>query len=171
MLSEKQLFDKCITVVLKSEGGYQCHPNDAGNWYKGKLVGTKYGIAAKFFGGQYDIKNLTKEQAKEIYHKYYWFPMRLYGIEDENVILHMFDMGVNSGKRNAIRMAQRIAGTIPDGVVEHFTRRAINCYDGNFLEDYKDARRGYYIRLSERKPSYKVFRKGWLKRIDKTKFV
>lgn len=58
--------------VLKIEGGLSLDPNDPGNWYNGELVGTNHGISGAVWGGQYDIKSLTKEQALEIYRKHYW---------------------------------------------------------------------------------------------------
>lgn len=59
-------------IVLSIEGGLSLDPNDSGNYYQGKLIGTKYGISAAVWGGQYDIPNLTKEQALEIYKQAYW---------------------------------------------------------------------------------------------------
>lgn len=65
-------WSRAYPEVLRFEGGLSLDPNDTGNWYNGKLVGTKYGISAAVWGGQYDIPNLTKEQALEIYRKHYW---------------------------------------------------------------------------------------------------
>lgn len=65
-------WQRAYPEVLKIEGGLSLDPNDTGNWYKGKLVGTKYGISAAVWGGQYDIPNLTEAQALEIYKRHYW---------------------------------------------------------------------------------------------------
>lgn len=65
-------WERAWPIVLKFEGGLSLDPNDSGNYYQGKLVGTKYGISARVWGGQYDIPNLTKEQALAIYRKHYW---------------------------------------------------------------------------------------------------
>lgn len=65
-------WERAITWILKWEGGFQANPADKGNYYNGQLIGTKYGISAASWGGQYDIPNLTIEQAKEIYRKHYW---------------------------------------------------------------------------------------------------
>jgi lysozyme family protein len=166
------MFEKCIEVILRNEGGFQKNPIDSGNWvggYKtGKLVGTKYGIAAKFFPDE-DIKNLTIERAKELYKERYWNKMGLYGIDNE-IALHIFDFGVNSGPRTAIKKAQRLAGTLADGVFGNMTMKAINNYDGDFLEDYKDVRRNYYRYLADRRPSQNVLLKGWLNRVEHTHF-
>lgn len=63
---------RAIDWVLRWEGGLSTDPNDPGNWYDGKLVGTKYGISAAAWGGMYDIPSLTLEQAQAIYRQHYW---------------------------------------------------------------------------------------------------
>ena len=57
-------FNKIIEKVLEHEGGYVNDPKDLGGE-------TKYGITKRFYP-DVDIKNLTKEQAKTIYHTDYW---------------------------------------------------------------------------------------------------
>lgn len=107
MPSSPGKFDKVLAFTLKWEGGYTDDPNDRGNWTSGKvgvgeLKGTKYGISAASYP-HLDIKNLTIDQAKEIYRKSYWeavsgdsrpFPEAL----------AVFDFAVNSGVRRALEM-------------------------------------------------------------------
>ena len=62
----KTTFDEIIEVVLEHEGGYVNDPHDAGGE-------TNFGIAKRWYP-DVDIKNLTKEQAKKIYHQDYWSP-------------------------------------------------------------------------------------------------
>ena len=57
-------FDEIIEVTLHHEGGYVHDPKDLGGE-------TNFGIAKRFYP-DVDIKNLTKEGAKEIYKKDYW---------------------------------------------------------------------------------------------------
>ena len=171
-------YDKCISVVLKSEGGYQCHPEDIGNYTpSGELKGTKYGISSRLFP-QEDIKNLTKDRAKFLFWKYYWKPMNIEGIVDPDLVLHVFDFGINAGKRLSIRTLQRLVNTKADGIIGPITTRKANefpcvikCgtpYD--LVDFFREARKVYYMDLANRKPQYKVFLKGWLRRIEKTKF-
>ena len=172
MMPSEFLFNKCIEVVLVHEGGYQCNPNDLGNWTEsnrtGQLKGTKYGICARYFP-LLDIKNLTVAKARDIYHLHYWLPMNLDGILNELSALHIFDFGVNAGKRRAIRTAQNIVGVKADGICGRITTRAINEYN-NFVEDYKNVRIQYYKSIAERDPQNKTFLKGWLNRVDNTHF-
>jgi len=157
-----ELFKKCIEIILKNEGGYVNHPHDPGGE-------TKYGIAKKFFPDE-DIKNLTIDRAKELYYAKYWLPMNLWLIENENIVLQIFDFGINAGKSRAIKAAQSLAGVDEDGIVGHITANAINNYQGNFVIDYKHCRKVWYEYLADYKPGMKVFLKGWLNRIEKTHF-
>lgn len=65
-------WERSIAWVLKWEGGFQNNPADIGNYYQGRLIGTKYGISAASWAHLYDIPNLTIEQAKDIYYQHYW---------------------------------------------------------------------------------------------------
>ena len=157
-----KLFEKCIPIILKNEGGYVNHPHDPGGE-------TKYGIAKRFFPDE-DIKNLTIERAKEIYYKHYWLPMALRGIDNEESVLQIFDFGVNAGTRRAIRKAQQILEIKQDGVCGPITRKAINDYGDDFVIHYKIARSNYYEHLAFSRPRLRVFLRGWLNRIEHTKF-
>ena len=57
-------FDEIIEITLEHEGGYVHDPKDLGGE-------TNFGIAGRFYP-DVDIKNLTKEGAKDIYKKDYW---------------------------------------------------------------------------------------------------
>lgn len=83
-------------IVLSIEGGLSLDPNDSGNYYDGKLVGTKFGISAAVWGGQYDIPNLTKEQALSIYKRAYWDAADCH-IMAWPTCLIVFDTAVNHG--------------------------------------------------------------------------
>lgn len=172
MLEQTALFKKCIEVILTNEGGYTNNPNDLGNWTEpnrtGILKGTKYGIAARFFP-HLDIKNLTVEQARQIYFEKYWLPMSLDGIQYDFSALQIFDFGVNAGKGRAIRTAQNVVGVKADGICGKETRAAINTYI-NFINQYKSVRIEYYKSIADRDPKNKVFLKGWINRVENTHF-
>ena len=176
---------KVIAVVLNNEGGFQKHPSDPGNWTgpncTGELIGTKYGIAARYFPN-YDIPNLTVDEATEIYYTHWWLRMGLWGINNDELVLQVFDFGVNAGKRRSVRTIQRVVGAEPDGICGPITRGRINLFRPAVKKEngrevtytsydfFKQARKSYYIDLANRKPSMKVFLNGWLNRIEKTHF-
>lgn len=59
-------FGRAFELTVGLEGGYSDDPNDPGRE-------TKYGIS-KRYNPEVDVKNLTLDQAKEIYLKKYWLP-------------------------------------------------------------------------------------------------
>lgn len=77
--------DQVLELIINNEGKYQDNPKDRGNFYKGVLYGTNYGITpataitAMAWGllpktsmSVEFMKSITKEQAKQIYlHMYY----------------------------------------------------------------------------------------------------
>lgn len=156
-----ELFRRCIEVILRHEGGYVNHPSDPGGE-------TNMGIAKKFYP-ELDIKNLTRDQAVAIYFRDYWTPMNLQEIYNENLVLQIFDMGVNAGIRRAIAIMQRIVGVAADGIIGPITEAAINVSEDNLVELYKQERRKYYRALARRKPELEVFLRGWLNRVDDCK--
>ena len=152
-------------MILNNEGNDKItdHPNDPGGL-------TRYGICKRNYP-DLDIKNLTRNQAIEIYFKDYWKPMNLLDIYDENLVLQIFDMGVNAGIRTAIKMVQRIVEAEPDGIVGPETIGLINDYPDDLVDLYKQERKKYYFNLARRKPKMQVFLQGWINRVDRTKFI
>ena len=161
------LFLRCIKVILNNEGGLADHSDDPG-----KL--TNFGIATLFYP-DLDIKNLNREQAIEIYFDDYWLPMNLTGIYDENLVLQIFDFGVNSrskryGFNSALKAIQRIVDVEQDGKLGPITKDAINNYVGDIVYLYINERKKYYFDLARRKPKLQVFLNGWIHRAENTKF-
>ena len=91
-------FDEIIEITLEHEGGYVHDPKDLGGE-------TNFGIAGRFYP-DVDIKNLTKDGAKEIYKKDYWDRNKVDNVPDD--LKHIFfDMCVNQGRGTAVKILQR----------------------------------------------------------------
>jgi lysozyme family protein len=73
-------FDEIIELTLEHEGGYVHDPKDLGGE-------TNFGIAKRFYP-DVDIKNLTKEGAKDIYRKDYWDKNKVDDLPDN--LKHIF---------------------------------------------------------------------------------
>lgn len=144
-------FDKAILEVLKHEGGYVNHPNDPGGE-------TNFGITKRNYPST-DIKNLSKEQAIEIYKRDYWLSYL-----DElpyQIAAKLFDMIVNMGIRQAVKLAQRAAGVKDDGILGHDTIKGLQ---NTPVEKIVEQQKNFYKSLATSKPKLKVFLVGWLKR-------
>jgi lysozyme family protein len=171
-------FNDYFEVILEHEGGFSDHSADPGG-------ATNYGISLLFLKDlsledgdidgdgdidRDDILALTIEDSKELYHKFFWNPLRLDGLLSEELKLHLFDHGVNAGTKTAVKLLQRILGLQDDGVIGKDTTRVANSFQEDIIERYKQARKDYYSRIIERNPKLEVFRKGWFRRVDTTKF-
>lgn len=156
------IFKKCMPIILKNEGGYVNHPNDPGGE-------TNMGIAKKYYPDE-DIKNMTVERATYLYYRDYWKPMNLKGLKNEDLVLQVFDFGINSGIRWSIRLLQRTIGVPDDGYVGPITTKVANDFGPEIVDIFKKRRRMFYINLATKKPGMSVFLRGWLRRVDNTKF-
>jgi lysozyme family protein len=164
-------FDEIIEIVLHHEGGFTDDSKDPGNWTGGKegvgeLEGTKYGISAKSFPDM-DIKNLTKDGAKEIYKEHYWDANKVESLP-ENLRHIAFDMYVNQGKSRGVKILQQAAnakgaGLKVDGGLGPMTLKAIT--ESNVeLQRVRAYRIKYYADLVTRKPDLEKFYFGWFRR-------
>ena len=150
-------FDEIIEVVLEHEGGYVHDPTDLGGE-------TNYGITKRFYP-DVDIKNLTKEGAKEIYKKDYWDRNKVDDLPD-NLKHIYFDMCVNQGRGTAVRVLQRAingkGGSLKvDGGLGPKT---IGALKGVELDRVRAYRIKYYADLVTRKPDLEKFYFGWFRR-------
>lgn len=159
-------FGRAVTFTLRPdiEGGLSLDPEDKGNWTggevrKGELVGTKFGISAAAYP-TLDIRNLAWRDAVEIYRRDYWvragcdrLPPRL--------AVAVFDMAVNHGVSNAVKMLQETVGTTKDGVFGPKTAAAARALDqDSVLVDLLALRLEFYRALK----TYARYGKGWTRR-------
>jgi len=156
---EMSKFDEIIEGVLEHEGGYVNDPTDLGGE-------TNYGITKRFYP-DVDIKNLTKEGAKEIYKKDYWDKNKVDDVPDD--LKHIFfDMCVNQGRGTAVRVLQRAingkGGKISvDGGFGPGTKGALAKYKPS-VERVRCYRLKHYYDLVNRKPEQEKFLFGWFRR-------
>ena len=150
-------FKEIIEKVLEHEGGYVNDPKDLGGE-------TKYGITKRFYP-DVDIKNLTIEQATEIYKKDYWDKNRVESLP-QNLWHIYFDMCVNMGKRTAVKVLQRAAvnrgrDIEVDGGLGPAT---IGALKGVELDRVRAFRVKYYVDLITARPEQEKFFLGWFRR-------
>ena len=136
----KENFDKAIEFVFKWEGGYINLPGDPGGE-------TKYGISKRSYP-TLDIKNLTKEQAKQIYYSDYWLKAKCNSYPYPRDII-IFDTAVNMGVGKALELNKKY----PDnwrklmlGRVEEYTELCIkNSALGIFYKGWMNRVRDLYL--------------------------
>lgn len=150
-------FNQFINRVLSHEGGYANHPKDPGgetNWGITKRTATANGYTGS-------MRNMTRNQAIEIYRKAFWERYHADKMPDA-VAFQFFDSCINHGYGNAARMLQRAAGVADDGVIGQISLNAINAMPENdLLLRFNAERLSFYTRLS----TFGTFGKGWVRRV------
>ena len=154
----KTTFNEIIEQVLEHEGGYVNDPDDAGGE-------TNFGIAKRWYPSV-DIKNLTKEQAKHIYHTDYWKPAKCDSVPPQ--LRHIyFDMCVNFGRKGAVKVLQQAANSKTrnkievDGGMGPATLKAIQNVELERVRSYRVLR---FANLVIKKPEQERFWVGWYRR-------
>ena len=150
-------FDDIIEVVLHHEGGYVNDPKDPGGE-------TNFGVAKRSHP-DVDIKNLTKEDAIEIYKEHYWDKNKVESLSED--LRHIyFDMCVNQGRGRAVKILQQSANAKGAGlkVDGGMGPKTIAAMDGVELDRVRAYRVKYYADLVTRKPDLEKFYFGWFRR-------
>jgi len=146
-----ELFDRAFEIVVGFEGGYSNHEEDAGGE-------TKWGISSRQYPDE-DIKNMTKDRAATLYYNDYWLPLQAFELPDRIAVM-LFDMAVNMGRLNAVRVLQRAVGVKDDGWLGPITRSALKAKQGpSLMEEITVQRIMYYTRLN-----FDTFGLGWVRR-------
>lgn len=166
-------FNKYMPLLQKVEGAYQALPQDPGNFNsKGELVGTNYGISARFYEriinrppSKMDMKAITQYEAEEMYKAFFWDKNLGDQIKSQSVANTVIDHQINSGR--GIRLAQKVLNNhfgkslVVDGIMGKNTLSAINSVNAEiFVNEYNNAREDYYRSLNN-----PTFLKGWLIRL------
>ena len=177
--------DEIASEIVAREGGFVNDPNDPGGATKyGVTIGTMRALGLDKTGdGQVtveDVRTLTKADAIRIFRERYYLKPRI-DLLPEPLQPSVFDMQVNAGS-NAVRILQKLLAEFGeqvtvDGMIGPATAKAAErafSNAGQYLVDaYAIARRNYYFRLADRKPSLRKFARtkaggkgGWIKRAE-----
>lgn len=152
-------FENAVSKTLKWEGGFTV---DTG----GK---TKFGISQNAYPN-IDIPSLTLEQAKEIYRRDYWAPVKGDQITDQSAANALFDFGVNAGLGRAGKEARNALNALgysfPAGsAIDSKVLEAINKAGESFAVALGNKRLEFYKALAASNPEkYGMYLTGWTKR-------
>lgn len=145
-----EAFDLLIDPIR--EGGYQDGHGDPGGE-------TKYGISKRRYPDE-DIRNLTAARAKELYLRDFWTPAGCPAVPD-GCRFDLFDVAVNSGPAQAIRLLQRAVGAVEDGALGPKTLQALAA-----MPPWRAAVRLTAVRLNYQTglPNWPTASRGWSRR-------
>ncbi len=185
-------FSKALKQIKRSEGGYVFDPDDVGGE-------TYVGISRKFFPkwkGWKILDHYKKHSPRniktntiylnsdldrfieEFYLKYFWKPLKCDKIKNPIIAEHLFDCGINLGKKSAVKFFQETMNHLPggsalviDGLIGPKTIGAINEEPKIFANYLVHYRIGLYFSKCYKKQVKFKYLKGWclrsLKYLDK----
>ncbi len=169
-------YNRLFELVAKKEGGYQNQSTDSGNYCEGKLIGTKYGVSAilyKHIKGKCptveEMKNLTKNEAKEIWRRGVWNTIKGDSIKSDAIaelILDSTGLG-NSGYLHTRQAINDTLGTkIPATRKMVFTKEEIalinKAPEKKLIENLYLRRKNFFETHSQAD----IYGKGWMNRLN-----
>lgn len=166
-------FDHAFNFTLKNEGGYTNHPLDHGGPTRWGITLADLAAWRKRPVHEQDVKNLTQNEAKEIYRANYWQKMGLDKVFNEGIATAIFDIGVVQGCYTAVRIAQATCNILGDnlsvdGINGPKTTAAINSKDPQkFIREFSLLVRARFDAIIKNNHSQKVFEAGWHNRADR----
>ncbi len=165
-------FTDAFEEVIRNEGGYVFHnvPGDRGG-------DTYAGISRRYHpswsGWHYVDANemgspALSDEVRKFYREHFWNRLRGDHIQDQRIAETLFDFSVNAGLRTAVRLAQKILGATPDGLLGPITIKLLNEYPANeFLYRYAMAKVARYAEIVNSDSSQSKFLLGWINRTIK----
>lgn len=159
------------------EGGLSLDPKDSGNFYKGKLVGSKYGVTAAALAKYRNVSNITAadiaslklSEAVAVGLELYYDEPDFDLMPWDPVVASVMDMGWGAGPVQAVKLLQRMVVCADDG---HIGPRTVAAYEDYVVEhglrqtaiDWCNIRYAFYDLIIARKPSNAKYRNGWRNR-------
>jgi len=160
-------FDKCLELVLKSEGGFVNDSRDNGGMTN---LGVTIRTWEEWVGhpvSEKEMRNLTPLMVKQLYKRKYWDACYADDLIS-GLDYAVFDVSVNSGVGRAIKLLQSCVGATPDGSYGFITSSLVKKVSSNpnkIIELYCAKRLEFLSSLK----SFPIFGKGWSKRVSEVK--
>lgn len=182
-------FEIAHKITAKWEGGISDHPADRGGYTaygvseeflkdlyssaSGRVFLDSLGLGSRF-DKELMKKKLTRDLAARIFRFHFWDGQGIGGFESQALATVYYDASVNHGKGGATKMLQQAlnnkagARLAVDGAIGPKTRAALpRNNDGKNMDaalEFLRIRENFFRNLVYRRPSQKVFLKGWLNR-------
>ena len=162
-------FDSAFDKMIRNEGGFKlthiegdrggqtyagiarnAHPN----WPGWRLVDA----------GDLARVELTKS-VRDFYRKEFWDRISATTIFEQRIAEMIFDFAVNAGCGTAVKLAQIVVGTVPDGAMGPKTLSALNgCDPELFALKYALTKVSRYAEICNRDRTQSKFLLGWINR-------
>jgi len=160
-----ELFEKCLTNVLKHEGGFVNHPADPGGMTNLGVTKKVYEEWVGYEVDKQDMMKLQKTDVSPIYKKNYWDRVKCDDLPI-GVNYVIFDMSVNHGTGRASKFLQKVVGAEVDGAIGSKTLSKVEKMNNmDIIEALCLEREDFYRNLNH----FDTFGNGWLNRNNEVK--
>ncbi len=162
----------------KKRGYLSLDPDDNGNYFKGALIGSNYGVTGPVLAAYRgvkslsasDMKNLTLGEAVAIARKLYFDEPNFDLLPWNPAVASAVDMGWGAGPVAAVKILQRVVGVPADGRIGPVTVAAVARAAERDLtalaNEYVAGRYVYYEKVIAAQPVKAKYRKGWRNRTN-----
>lgn len=157
-----------IDEVIAREGGFTNDGTDAGGATNfGITIGTLQEWRRKPTSIE-DVRNLTIEEAREIYRVRYFQATGFDQVQDPQIQRFLFDYAVNSGERAAVKSLQRCIGAKDDGAFGPISSAALKAITnlGMLFYALKCERYELLLRYVGTDSRQAIYANGWSNRLD-----
>ncbi len=166
------IFEPALQLVLKHEGLLSEDSDDPGGV-------TKFGISLRFYRQKIkvdampdDIRDLTFNDAADIYKKYFWDTQLYNEIQSQKIANKLFDLSINCGITTANAFIQRAinrfspaSSLVIDGHVGDKTLDAVNSMQEDKVYYFLLLEATtYYLDIARKGANHKYFY-GWMNRL------
>lgn len=156
------IFDRCLPLLLRHEGGFVNHPRDPGGM-------TNLGVTKRAWEeykghpvSESAMHALTPAVVAPFYKRRYWDAVRGDDLPS-GVDFCVFDCSANSGVGRAARLLQSVLGIAADGKIGPETIRAAKARAAEqVIANFSTARLTFLRSL----PTWPTFGKGWQRRVE-----
>lgn len=159
------------------EGGLSLDPDDHGNWHRGVLVGSKFGVTGDVLAKARkvarvtpaDMAALTIDEAVNIGLTLFYDAPDFDILPWDQAVASVLDMGWGAGPGQAIKLLQRMIGANDDGDLGPFTARLYRSFVASHgIEEtaraYGRVRNAFYDSIIAIHPTNAKYRNGWRNR-------
>ena len=161
-------FNPAFEKMIHDEGGFQLTniPGDrGGQTYAGIARNANPNWAGWNLVDRNEMGGLLTSMVREFYRINYWDRVRGDEIADQQIAETIFNFGVNAGVGLAIKLAQVVAGAVPDGGMGPKTIELLNRSTAKgFMVSYALAKITRYAEICNRDKGQSKFLLGWINR-------
>ena len=155
-------FERCLALVLKSEGGFVNNPADPGGMTNLGVTKKTYEAWVNRTVDEAEMRGLTPDDVAPLYQRNYWDKVAANSLP-VGVDYCLFDTAVNSGPSQAVKFIQRALNVVVDGVLGQQTIAAANQRDAaELIEQFCEER----LQFMQSLKTWPTFGRGWQRRVE-----